>query len=172
MQEASIVALIKSSSAEIVVAAALACVITIIIKRSHKLSVKAFLITSFILGTAISFLLGLFLSASVTAESFKKALSADSLAVTITAFVKKTVFLEGSDLKIALEKLLSSIILSDNLDKVVEEILLKLSSSDKAVARAQLKEILRENTSQLDEDKLDAVIDVIIDALHDEDTKT
>ena len=92
--------------------------------------------------------------------------------MTITAFVKKTVFLEGSDLKIALEKLLSSIILSDNLDKVVEEILLKLSSSDKAVARAQLKEILRENTSQLDEDKLDAVIDVIIDALHDEDTKT
>ena len=68
MQEASIVALIKSSSAEIVVAAALACVITIIIKRSHKLSVKAFLITSFIIGTAISFLLGLFLSASVTAD--------------------------------------------------------------------------------------------------------
>ena len=167
MQEATVVALLKSTSADVVVSASIACLISLLINKSHKFSLKVFFFISFLLG-ALSYL-GVTLITNPTLEPtfLKGCVVAGSLAVTITAFVKKSVFLSTEDIKTSLEKLLSSIILSDNLDEVVEEIIAKIKKTDAPITKQELESLLKQNTITTDEDKLETVCRVIMDALDD-----
>ena len=165
MQEATVVALLKSTSADVVISASVACLTMLLINKSHKFSSKIFFFLSFLFGALSFVLLSLLTQKELTAASIKSAVVAGSLAVTITAFVKKTAFLRTEDIKSSLEKLLSSIILSDNLDEVVEEIIQKLKKTDAPITKKQLEDLLKENTITADEDKLEAVCRVIMEAL-------
>ncbi len=166
MQEVSILNLIKNASAEIVVAAAISCVVTLGYSTSHKLSSKKFFILSFIIGTAGCFMLSMILSGlKISALTVKNAVSSGTLSVTINAFIKRFAFLDGDGIKTSLEQLLSSIILSDKLDEVVEEIILKLNAEKEEVTEAELKSILKDNTTLQEEDKLDAVCKLVMAAL-------
>lgn len=170
MQEVNIFNLIKGANAEILVAAAISCVITLGYSTSHKLSSKKFFIISFIIGTAGCFLLSIFLSDfTVSALTVKNAVSCGTLSVTVTAFIKRFAFLDGDDIKTSLEQLLSSIILSDKLDEVVEEIILKLSEEKETVTESELKSILKDNTTLDGDEKLDAVCKLIMAALKKHD---
>lgn len=166
MQDVSIFNLIKNASAEIVVAAAISCVITLWYSTSHKLSSKKFFILSFILGTVVCFTLSMILSDfKVSALTVKNAVSSGTLSVTVNAFVKRFAFLDGDDIKTSLEQLLSSIILSDKLDEVVEEIILKLEAEKEDVTEAELKSVLKDNTTFEEDEKIDAVCKLIMAAL-------
>lgn len=166
MQDVSIFNLIKNASAEIVVAAAISCVITLWYSTSHKLSSKKFFILSFILGTVVCFTLSMILSDfKVSALTVKNAVSSGTLSVTVNAFVKRFAFLDGDDIKTSLEQLLSSIILSDKLDEVVEEIILKLEAEKDDVTEAELKSVLKDNTTFEEDEKIDAVCKLIMAAL-------
>ena len=66
---------------------------------------------------------------------------------------------------------MSSIILSDKLDEVVDEIILKLGDAETTLTGQELKVILKENTTLNDDEKLDAVVNIIIEALN-KHTKT
>lgn len=101
----------------------------------------------------------------------KNAVASGTLSVTITAFIKRFAFLESDDIKTSLQKLLSSIILSDKLDEVVDEIILKLGDAETTLTGQELKVILKENTTLNDDEKLDAVVNIIIEALN-KHTKT
>ncbi len=171
MQEATVVALLKSTSADIVVSASVACLIGLLINKSHKFSAKVFFFISFTLGVLSFILLSLITEKTITPSALKSCVVAGSLAVTITAFVKKSAFLSTEDIKSSLEKLLSSIILSDNLDEVVEEIIQKIKKTDAPITKQELESLLKENTITADEDKLETVCRVIMEAL-DGDNKT
>lgn len=172
MQEVNILNLIKNSNPEIVVAAALSCVLTLTISASHKFSSKTFFVISFVIGTCGCFILSLCLNAfSVSVIMIKNAVASGTLSVTITAFIKRFAFLESDDIKTSLQKLLSSIILSDKLDEVVDEIILKLGDAETTLTGQELKVILKENTTLNDDEKLDAVVNIIIEALN-KHTKT
>lgn len=166
MQEVNILNLIKNSSAEIVVAAALSLTITLSLSSSHKFSSKKFFIISFIIGTSVCFILSLFLNGfKISTVAIKNAISSGTLSVTVTAFVKRFAFLEADDIKTSLEKLLSSIILSDKLDEVVDEIILKLNEAEPQLTEVELKSIIKGNTSLCDDEKLDEVAKLIMSAL-------
>jgi len=166
VREVNIFNLIKNSNAEIVVAAAISCVITLIYSSSHKLSSKKFFIISFILGTAGCFLLSLSTNKfSVTAGIIKNSVSGGTLSVTVTAFIKRFAFISSDDVKESLQQLLSSIILSDKLDEVVDEIINNLRSETSEITLSELKSIIKENTSLCDDEKLDEVCRIVMEAL-------
>lgn len=166
MQEVNILSLIKNSSAEIVVAAAISCVITLSFSSSHKLSSKKFFIISFLIGTVACFFISLFVNGfTISTLALKNAISSGTLSVTVTAFIKRFAFLEADDIKTSLQKLLSSIILSDKLDEVVDEIILKLNEAEPNITEVELKSILKANTALCDDEKLDEVSKVIMSAL-------
>ncbi len=170
MHEVNILNLIKNASAEIVVAAAISCVITLIYSSSHKLSSKKFFIISFIIGTVGCFLLSLCTNGfSVTAQAIKNSISSGTLSVTVTAFIKRFAFISSDDVKASLQQLLSSIILSDKLDEVVDEIIEKLRSETSEVTLSELKSIIKENTSLCDDEKLDEVCRIVMEALEKHD---
>lgn len=170
MQEVDIFNLIKNASAEIAVAATISCIITLWYTNSHKLASKKIFILSFIIGTVVCLLLSLLLADfSVSASTVKNAVSAGTLSVTVTAFVKRFALLDGDDIKTSLEELLSSIILSDKLDEVVEEIILKIQSEKEDVTETELKAILKDNTTLEGDEKLDAVCKLILSALEKQD---
>lgn len=101
----------------------------------------------------------------ISTLTVKNAVSSGTLSVTINAFIKRFAFLDGDGIKTSLEQLLSSIILSDKLDEVVEEIILKLNAEKEDVTEAELKSILKDNTTLQEEDKLDAVCKLVMAAL-------
>lgn len=101
----------------------------------------------------------------VSALTVKNAVSSGTLSVTVNAFVKRFAFLDGDDIKTSLEQLLSSIILSDKLDEVVEEIILKLEAEKDDVTEAELKSVLKDNTTFEEDEKIDAVCKLIMAAL-------
>lgn len=171
MQEPNIFNLIKNASAEIAVAAALSCVITLWYTNSHKLSSKKIFVLSFIIGTVCCFLLSLFIKGfAFSASTVKNAVSGGTLSVTVTAFIKRFTLFDGDDIKTSLQELLSSIILSDKLDEVVEEIILKIQAESEEITETELKAILKQNTTLEGEDKLDAVCKLILEALKKHDT--
>lgn len=170
MQEFNIFNLIKNASAEIAVSAAVSCVISLIYGSSHKLSSKKFFIISFLSGFAVCFTLSLCINNfSINTDTLKNALSSGTLSVTITAFIKRFAFISGDDVKASLQQLLSSIILSDKLDEVIEEIIENLNDKSKEVTSVELKSILKANTAINDDKKLDEVCAVIMEALEKHD---
>lgn len=171
MQEINIFSLIKNSSIEIVVAAALSLIVTLLISSSHKLSSKKIFIISFTIGFAVCLVLSIFLTEFGLSDLlFKNCISSGTLSVTIVAFVKKFSITTSDDIKTSIKQLLSSIILSDKLDEVVEEIILKLNSTkEQEVTKSELHKILAQTTN-IDEEKLDLVCDIIIKALEKHNT--
>ena len=100
-------------------------------------------------------------------ESAQKAVTSGALAIVLTSFIKKIAFMDKQDIKSGLEKLLSSIVLSDELDKVVNDIVEKLKSETN-VDEQSVKDVLKENVkSDLDEATLDMVAKFIIKTLSD-----
>lgn len=165
MQEVNIFSLIKNANAEIVIATTISCLITFLYNFSHKLSSKQFFVMSFIIGTCVCFLLSMFLyDFTFSLSLIKNAISAGTLSVTVFAFIKRFAFIDGNDVKSSLEKLLSSIILSDNLDQIVDEIINSLTQQEKDLTVDLVKDIFKENTD-LSDDEIEEVCQIVITAL-------
>ncbi len=173
MREVNIISLLKETSAETLVAVILSCIISIFYKKSHKLSIKLFLLLSFVIGGACCCVLTLIIGEKVSfAEVLKSGVVAGALSVTVTVFVKKLAFVDGDDVKKSLEKLLSSIVISDNLDKIVDEIIEKLSKNDAVCTKETLKQVLLDNGFSSDDEVLETVCLFIMNALNSQDDKT
>ncbi|MBP5177867.1 MAG: hypothetical protein ILP02_04730 [Clostridia bacterium] len=167
MQEINLISLIEDYGVELAAGGLIACAAAIIMRNALKISAKVCLLVAFAVGAAITFLLEFFVFALPAEDSVSKAISAGSLAVVITSFTKKIAFMDKNDVKSNLEKLLSSIVLSDELDKVVDEIVDRIKT-DATFSEQKLKDVLRENVdADIDDDTLNMVSGFILKALSD-----
>lgn len=165
MQEFNIINLLESYGIEIVVAAVVACVAAIVARGFMKLSAKTCLIIAFAVGAVVAFALGMTVFKLSFNDSVSKGITAGALALVITSFTKKLAFMDKTDVKANLEKLLSSIVLSDELDKVVNEIIEKIKQ-DASFSEQSLKEVLKDNVdANIDDATLDLVAKFILKAL-------
>ena len=168
MQEFNIVSLIESYGIEIAAGGIIACALAITLRNVLKTSAKTCLIIAFLTGALITFLSEFFVFQLTASDSLSKALTAGSLAIVVTSFTKKLAFMDKNDVKSNLEKLLSSIVLSDELDKVVDEIVEKIKK-DATFTEETLKDVLRDNVdADIDENTLDLVSKFILKALSDD----
>ena len=169
MQEFNLISLIESYGVELAAGGIIACVATIILRNVFKTSAKVCLAVAFFIGAVITFLLEFFVIGLEINDSLSKALTSGSLAIVITSFTKKLAFMDKNDVKSNLEKLLSSIVLSDELDKVVDEIVEKIKK-DTSFTEDSLKDVLRDNVdADIDENTLDLVAKFILKALSDKE---
>ena len=165
MQEFNLISLLEGYGVEIVVGALVAAVAAMLMKKFANTSAKKCLLISFAVGAAITFLIEFFAIGMTAAESVGKGITSGALAIVLTSFTKKLAFLSKDDLKANLEKLLSSIVLSDALDEVVNEIIEKIKT-DTTLSEDTVKEVLRENAlSDIDESTLDVIAKFILKAL-------
>ena len=78
--------------------------------------------------------------------------------------MKKFAFTDKEELKSNIEKLLSSIVLSDELDKVVDEIIVKIL--DKGCGSDEIKSVILDNLSEdIDDESLDKVCAFIMSSI-------
>ena len=119
MQEFNIVRLLSDCSFDCIIGAGIACVIIFVFKRFLKASTKICLGLAFIIGAAATASISAFLLKESAEVAATKAVTAGGVAAGLTAFMKKFAFTDKEELKSNIEKLLSSIVLSDELDKVV-----------------------------------------------------
>ena len=167
MQEINIVSLIESYGIELAAGGMIACAAAILVRNVLKTSAKTCLIIAFLTGAMITFLLEFFAFKLPASVCLNKAMTSGSLAIVITSFTKKLAFMDKNDVKSNLEKLLSSIVLSDELDKVVDEIVEKVRK-DTTFTEDTLKDVLRDNVdADIDENTLDLVSKFILKALSD-----
>ena len=166
MQEINIISLIESYGVELVAGGLTACVAAIVMRNVFGLSAKICLVFAFGIGAAITFLTEYFAFQLAVGESLDKAVTAGAIAVVLTSFTKKLAFMDKEDVKSNIEKLLSSIVLSDELDKVVNEIVEKIRR-DSSVNEDSVKEVIRSNVdADIDENTLDLVAKFILKALN------
>ena len=166
MQEFNVVSLITKFSADVVIGAVVACVCTFLLKSFFNRSTKFYMLLSFVFAMAITALINFFALKEEIVESLYGGITAGALAMILTVFIKKFAFSDDDDLKSDLEKLLSGIILSGNLEEVVDDIIKKITDS-KAPERAEVKKILKDVLeNDTDEKTLDALTDFICDVLN------
>ena len=171
MQEYNLITLFESYGIEIAFGGIVAAVASIFLRKKFNLSAKVCLAISFLVAAVITFVGEYFLLSLPAEESVSKAITGGSLAVVLTSFTKKLAFIDGDDIKANLEKLLSSIVLSGELDKVVNEIVEKIKS-DSEFNKTSLKEVLRENVNAtVDEQTLDMVAEFLLKSLSDKEEK-
>ena len=164
MQEFNVLGLLSKYSGEIIVCVAISCVISFVLKHYLKLSNKIFIILSLFIGFAVYLILSVFLLESSMLVRLTNAVTCGALSLTIAMCFKRFAFMDKSDIKSLLEKLLSSIVLSDELDNVVDEILQKMSAYGEQTKDC-LREILKDNlNSNLTDEELETVIAFIISA--------
>lgn len=162
MQEINIVNLLSKASGEIVVCACIACAVSFIIKKFSKLSNKSFIILSFIIGACIYFLVATILLDNALYIDFANSATCGALSGAVSLFVKRFAFMDNQDIKKQLQDLLSSIVLSEQLDEIVDNILQKLAG-EKSVTKDGLKEILRSNlNATISEEELENIISFIL----------
>ena len=169
MQELNVISLIENYGIELAAGGLIACVVSILARNIFKLSAKTCLLIAFLTGAAVTFSIEFFAVKLEVKECLAKALTAGSVAVILTSFTKKLAFMDKNDVKSNIEKLLSSIVLSDELDKVVDEIVEKIKT-DTTFTKSSLKDVLRENVdADIDENTLDLVASFILKSLDNED---
>lgn len=165
MQEINVISLLSGYSADVIVGAVIACLSTLVLKLFFRKNTKFFMFVSFVSAAAITALISCFAIGSGIVESVSGGLTAGALAILLTAFIKRLAFTDDDELKKNLEKLLSTIILSDNLDEVVNEVIERLVN-DKTVDKRAIKSLLGEVVeSKTDEETLDNLTDFIYDLI-------
>lgn len=171
MQEFNVISLLQKYSGEIVLSACLGCALAVLIKKCKNVSDKFFIVLSLFFGLCAYLVIGLFFLKERAVLLCANALTSGGISATISLFVKRTAMLSGNDLKKSLEKLLSSIVLSDELDKVVDDILQKLASYE-GETREDLKNVLKENVNaDLSDVDLENIVNFILKACGIENTK-
>lgn len=165
MQEYNVVSLLTKFSGDVVIGAVVACVFAIAVKKISKTAAKILLAVAFVCAFAITCLLDYFVFSRSPSDCISGGMTAGALASVLTAFVRKTAFTDKETLKADIEKLLSSIILSDKLDGVVDGIIEKIKNS-KAVEKEQIRALLKDCLDGgTDDITLDALTDLICGAL-------
>ena len=168
MQEYNVISIFENYGVELVVAGLVACALAISVRKFVGVSAKVCLALAFLSGSVFAFFAEIAVFGLDVEQGLSKAVTAGAIAVVVTSFIKKLAFLDKKDVKANLEKLLSSIVLSDELDKVVGEIIDKIKS-ETSFDEQSLKEVLRENVNaKIDEDTLDLVAKFILRALGDD----
>lgn len=164
MQEFNIVRLLSDCSFDCIIGAGIACVIIFVFKRFLKASTKICLGLAFIIGAAATASISAFLLKESAEVAATKAVTAGGVAAVLTAFMKKFAFTDKEELKSNIEKLLSSIVLSDELDKVVDEIIVKIL--DKGCGSDEIKSVILDNLSEdIDDESLDKVCAFIMSSI-------
>ena len=167
MQQLNVITLLEDLGVEIIIVAVIACAVSVVLRKFKNVSAKVCLFISFAIALILTFFTETVMFSLSLSESAQKAVTSGALAIVLTSFIKKIAFMDKQDIKSGLEKLLSSIVLSDELDKVVNDIVEKLKS-ETSVDEQSVKDVLKENVkSDLDEATLDMVAKFIIKALSD-----
>lgn len=167
MQQLNVITLLEDLGVEIIIVAVIACAVSVVLRKFKNVSAKVCLFISFAIALTLTFFTETVIFSLSLSESAQKAVTSGALAIVLTSFIKKIAFMDKQDIKSGLEKLLSSIVLSDELDKVVNDIVEKLKS-ETSVDEQSVKDVLKENVkSNLDEATLDMVAKFIIKALSD-----
>ena len=167
MQQLNVITLLEDLGVEIIIVAVIACAVSVVLRKFKNVSAKVCLFISFAIALTLTFFTETVMFSLSLSESAQKAVTSGALAIVLTSFIKKIAFMDKQDIKSGLEKLLSSIVLSDELDKVVNDIVEKLKS-ETSVDEQSVKDVLKENVkSDLDEATLDMVAKFIIKALSD-----
>ena len=167
MQKLNVITLLEDLGVEIIIVAVIACAVSVVLRKFKNVSAKVCLFISFAIALTLTFFTETVIFSLSLSESALKAVTSGALAIVLTSFIKKIAFMDKQDIKSGLEKLLSSIVLSDELDKVVNDIVEKLKS-ETSVDEQSVKDVLKENVkSDLDEATLDMVAKFIIKALSD-----
>ena len=171
MQELNIVSLLTKFSADVVVGAVIACVCALILKIFFKNSTKVYMLCAFVCATAITAVVDYFALEREIVESISCGMTAGALAIILIAFIGKFAFSDEEELKKNLEKLLSGIILSENVEDVVNEVIERLLH-DKTVDKTMIKEIIGDlMEDKTDEVTLNALTDLIYDLLRPDKEK-
>ena len=167
MQQLNVITLLEDLGVEIIIVAVIACAASVVLRKFKNVSAKVCLFISFAIALTLTFFTETVMFSLSLSESAQKAVTSGALAIVLTSFIKKIAFMDKQDIKSGLEKLLSSIVLSDELDKVVNDIVEKLKSETN-VDEQSVKDVLKENVkSDLDEATLDMVAKFIIKTLSD-----
>ncbi len=165
MQEFNILKILNELSIEIVIGAVVACILCLIIKIRFKISHKSLLVCSFFIGGAVTYLASFIILKNANSDCLQKAILSGAVAIVLTAFSKKFAFTDKDDLKQGIEKLLSSIVLSEELDRVVDSIIETIVNCNE-IETTQIKQIIKENLNdEIDETDLDALSNFILTAL-------
>ncbi len=165
MQEFNILKILNEFSIEIVIGAVIACILSLIIKKYFSFSHKFLLLIAFAIGSALTFFISAVIIKNANFESLQQAIISGGVAIILTAFSKKFAFTDKDDLKQGIEKLLSSITLSGELDKVVDSIIEKIVTSNE-VEKTQIKSILKDCLNDdIDEADLDALSNFILTSI-------
>lgn len=169
MQEFNLIALLNSFSVTVVATAIFAFMISLALKLLFKLDNKYCLIISFFSSLLICFFLELIFFEQGIATAVQKGITAGAVSILLTSFSKKIGLASREDVKKSLEKLLSTIVLSEELDKVVDDIIEKIKA-DTALNEDSIKSVIRENLSgQVDEESLALIARFVLNALNIDD---
>ncbi len=166
MQEFNIITLLSSFSVEVVAVSVASFVVAFCLKLFFKIGNKYCLVISFLLSLCITFLLELFVFKLDLVTSMQRGITAGAISLVLTSFSKKIAFCSRKDVKRSLEKLLSTIVLSDEMDKVVDEIIEKIKS-DTTFNEDSIKTVIKENLSgEIDDEKLELIAKFVLNALN------
>ena len=165
MDDINIFSLLQKFSGDVVAGAGVACVCAFLVKKFFHSATKALMGVAFVCAFALTFFIDYFTYDYILTEALSGGITAGALAITLTAFIKHLAFSDKKSLKDDIEKLLSSIIISDNLDSVVDDILTRIKEND-AVTKTQIRTVLKECLDkEADEATLNALTDLVCDAL-------
>lgn len=169
MQEFNLISLLNSFSIEVVATAITAFLLSFLLKLAFKLDNKYCLFISFFSSLLICFFLELIFFGQDIASSIQKGLTAGAISILFTSFSKKLGLASRGDVKKGLEKLLSTIVLSEELDKVVDDIIEKIKA-DTELNEDSIKSVIKENLSgEVDEGNLELIAKFLLKALNIDD---
>lgn len=164
MQDFNVIVLLQKYSGDIALTSIISCLISIFLKNFLNLSKKRSIIISFILGLFCYIIIGKLFLQIETVIILTNAVTCGALALSLTAFFNKCLALEKDDVKKSLEKLLSSIVVGDELDAIVDEIVAKLKEQSE-VSYDEFKELIKDNLGkEITSDELDSVVKFIFEA--------
>ena len=165
MQDIDIFSLLTKFSGDVIVGAAVACICAAVVKKFFHSATKALMGVAFVCAFALTFIIDYFAFSYALTEALSGGVTAGALAITLTAFIKHLAFSDQKELKNDIEKLLSSIILSDEIDAVVDDILTRVKENT-AVSKNQIRSVLKECLDKnVDDTTLNALTDLVCDAL-------
>ena len=165
MQDINIFSLLTKFSGDVIVGAAVACNCAAVVRKFFHSATKSLMGVAFVCAFALTSLIDYFAYDYILTEALSGGITAGALAITLTAFIKHLAFSDEKSLKNDIERLLSSIILSDKLDAVVDDILTRIREND-AVDKNQIRSLLKECLEgDIDDNTLNALTDLVSDAL-------
>ena len=166
MQEFNIITLLSSFSVEVVITAIVCFLFAFSLNIFCKLSNKYCLVISLFSSLIICSLIELCFFKLDFALSLQKGITAGAISLVLTSFSKKIAFCGKKDIKKNLEKLLSTIVLSDEMDKVVDEIIEKIKV-DTTINEDSVKSVIKDNLSgEIDDEKLELIAKFVLNALN------